>query len=43
MKSRLDDLGLVPVASTPPEFARFLKEDLALQARIVKAAGLQPQ
>ena len=43
MKSRLDELGLVPVASTPTEFARFLKEDLALQARIVKVAGLQPQ
>jgi tripartite-type tricarboxylate transporter receptor subunit TctC len=42
MKSRLDDLGLVPVASASVEFARFLKDDLALQARIVKTAGLQP-
>ena len=43
VKSRLDELGIVPVASTPAEFARFLKDDLALQARIVKMAGLQPQ
>jgi len=43
MKSKLDELGLVGVASTPAEFARFIREDVALQARIVERAGIQKQ
>jgi len=43
MKARLEEFGLVSVASSPAEFARFLREDFALQARIVKQAGIQPQ
>ena len=43
MKARLDELGLIGVASSPPEFARFLQEDLALQIRIAKKAGIEPQ
>ena len=35
--------GLEPVASTPEEFGRFLKEDRALAQQIVKEAGLEPQ
>jgi tripartite-type tricarboxylate transporter receptor subunit TctC len=35
--------GLEPVASTPYEFARFLKEDRAASEQIVKESGLQPQ
>jgi tripartite-type tricarboxylate transporter receptor subunit TctC len=35
--------GLEPVTSTPDEFARFIKDDRALAAQIVKEAGLQPQ
>ncbi|MEQ1775110.1 MAG: tripartite tricarboxylate transporter substrate binding protein [Burkholderiales bacterium] len=43
MKAKLDELGLIAVASTPPEFAKFLQEDLALQQRIAKKAGIEPQ
>jgi tripartite-type tricarboxylate transporter receptor subunit TctC len=43
MKAKLDEFGLVGVASTPAEFAQFLKEDIAFQARIVKLAGIEPQ
>ena len=40
MKAKLDELGLVGVASTPAEFARFIQEDVALQAAIIKRAGI---
>ncbi len=43
MKSRLDEFGLVGVASSPADFARFLREDFELQTRIVERAGIQPQ
>ncbi len=43
MKARLEEFGLVSIASSPAEFARFLREDLALQTRIVKLAGIEPQ
>jgi tripartite-type tricarboxylate transporter receptor subunit TctC len=42
-KARLDEFGLVGVASSPAEFGKFLREDMALQTRIVKLAGIQPQ
>ena len=35
--------GLEPVASTPDEFARFIREDRAASEQIVKESGLQPQ
>lgn len=43
MKPRLDDLGLVPVASAPDEFAKFVEREIALHARIAKAAKMEPQ
>jgi tripartite-type tricarboxylate transporter receptor subunit TctC len=43
MKAKLDDLGLVAVASTPAEFAKFITEDVALQAGIIKRAGIEKQ
>jgi len=42
-KAKLDEFGLVGVASSPAEFAAFLRNDIALQTRIVKLAGIQPQ
>ena len=39
----LIERGLVPIASAPEEFARFIKEDRALAAQIVKESGLDPQ
>ncbi len=43
MKTKLDELGVIGVASSPDEFAKFLREDLALQLRIAKKAGIEPQ
>jgi tripartite-type tricarboxylate transporter receptor subunit TctC len=43
MKARLDELGLVPVASTPDEFAKFVQTEIDLHARIAKAAKMEPQ
>ncbi|HEY0337445.1 MAG TPA: tripartite tricarboxylate transporter substrate binding protein [Burkholderiales bacterium] len=43
MKAKLDELGLVGVASTPAQFAKFIDDDVALQARIVKRAGIAKQ
>ena len=43
MKAKLDEFGLVAVASTPAEFAKFLQEDFELQTRIVKRAGIPQQ
>ena len=42
-RQRLIEAGLEPVFDTPEEFARFLVEDRARSARIVKESGLPPQ
>jgi tripartite-type tricarboxylate transporter receptor subunit TctC len=42
-KAKLDEFGLVGVASTPGEFVRFLKDDIDFQTKIVKLAGIEPQ
>ena len=39
----LIERGLEPVANTPDEFARFIREDRAAAEQIVKESGLQPQ
>jgi tripartite-type tricarboxylate transporter receptor subunit TctC len=36
-------MGLEPVFDTPEEFARFLKDDRAASARLVREAGMEPQ
>lgn len=43
LKGRFKDLGLVTVGSTPAEFARFIREDIAFQGNIVKRAGIPQQ
>ncbi len=35
--------GLIPVGSSPEEFAEFIREDVARQASIAKRIGLEPQ
>ena len=35
--------GAEVVITTPEEFRRFLEQDIANTARVVKAAGLQPE
>jgi tripartite-type tricarboxylate transporter receptor subunit TctC len=42
-KRNLIERGLEPVASTPEEFARFIREDRVASEQIVKESGLQPQ
>ena len=42
-KTKMDESGLVGVGSSPAEFAKFLKDGLDFQTRIVKLAGIQPQ
>ena len=42
-KKQYADMNIDSVGSTPEEFARFLKEDLARYSKIVKAAGIEPQ
>ncbi len=38
---RLLTIGFEPEPTTPEQFARFIKEEMALHARIIKAAGLK--
>jgi len=42
-KKILADNGLVPVGSSPEEFADFIKKDIAKQAAVVKLIGIVPQ
>jgi tripartite-type tricarboxylate transporter receptor subunit TctC len=42
-KSRLTALGAVTVGNTPAEFLEFLKKDHERWARVIKAAGVQPE
>ncbi len=41
--ARIEEFGLVPVASTPAQFAQFLKDDIALQERIQREAHIPRQ
>lgn len=43
VKQRLATLGAEAVGSSPAEFARFVKAEIAKWARVVKAAGLKPE
>ena len=42
-KRMLAEGGLVPVGSSPEEFADFLAKDVLRQAEITKQIGLEPQ
>ena len=43
MKKRLADLGAEPVGSTPDEFNKFLRDETAQWAEVIKAAGIKFQ
>jgi len=43
VKDRLQADGADPVASTPEEFAGFLRSETAKWAKVVKAVGIQPE
>jgi tripartite-type tricarboxylate transporter receptor subunit TctC len=40
---RFDDVGLVPVGSTPEEFAAFIDKDLAFFMKVIRDAKIEPQ
>ncbi len=41
IKSKLDNLGLIPVGSTPEALARHLKEEMEKWAPVIKAANIK--
>ncbi len=43
VRKHLMDNGLVPIGSSPEEFADFLTKDIARQAGVAKQIGIQPQ
>ena len=43
MQERLNQFGAEPIASTPEDFAAFTKSESEKFAKLVKAAGIQPE
>ena len=43
VRQALITLGADPETNTPEEFARFIREEVARAARVVKAAGIKPE
>ena len=42
-RERIVGAGFDPMTSTPEHFAEFIKTELARGAKIIKAAGIQPE
>jgi tripartite-type tricarboxylate transporter receptor subunit TctC len=43
VSAKLDAMGILPITSTPDEFAAFIPEEIKKWAQVVKDAGIQPQ
>jgi tripartite-type tricarboxylate transporter receptor subunit TctC len=43
VRERFEKLGIEPVGSTPEQAARFLDEEIAKWARVIKAAGIKAE
>jgi len=43
MQERLNQFGAEPIASTPEDFAAFTKAEHDKFAKLIKAAGIQPE
>jgi tripartite-type tricarboxylate transporter receptor subunit TctC len=43
MKSRLNELGAVPMPTTPAEFASFLAADTEKWGKVIRAANIKPE
>jgi tripartite-type tricarboxylate transporter receptor subunit TctC len=43
MKARLAELGGTPFASSPATFAKFVADDTAKWAKVIRAANIKPQ
>lgn len=42
-KSHFDEVGLVPIGSTPDEFAAFIDKDMAFFTKVIRDAKIEPQ
>jgi tripartite-type tricarboxylate transporter receptor subunit TctC len=42
VQQRLEGLGFEPVGNTPEEFGRFVSEEIARWAKVIKAANVKP-
>ena len=42
-KARLADLGAAPFAASPVDFAKFVVDDIAKWAKVIKVAGIKPE
>ena len=42
-KKRLEELGYVSMTDTPEQFAKFLRDDIAVMARLIKQYNLKPE
>jgi tripartite-type tricarboxylate transporter receptor subunit TctC len=43
MKARLAELGGTPFTSSPTDFAKFVADDTAKWAKVIRAANIKPQ
>jgi tripartite-type tricarboxylate transporter receptor subunit TctC len=43
VKGKLSGLGNEPMEMTPAQFAKFVREEIATGATVLKAAGIKPQ
>ena len=43
VKSRLGELGVAPVASTPEEFSTFMASEAARWGKLIKEAGIKAE
>jgi tripartite-type tricarboxylate transporter receptor subunit TctC len=43
LKQRFEDIGLVPMATHPDEFAKFVEQQVAFYIRVAKRIGIEPQ
>jgi tripartite-type tricarboxylate transporter receptor subunit TctC len=42
-RKRFEELGYVAITETPPEFAKFLREDVESMAKLIKQYNLKPE
>ena len=42
-KKRFEELGYLAITETPPEFSKFLREDVESMARLIKQYNLKPE
>jgi tripartite-type tricarboxylate transporter receptor subunit TctC len=43
IRERLVGLGVEPVGNTPEQFGEYIRSEIAKWAKVVKAAGIEPQ